>query len=103
MGKLKKFWDDHKVVICVVGGVVVVATAAYFLLKNKRPIVDLANKKAINWEPKADSSMTLEKVKEFLEANKETTAQFAIFREGPNPNEYVTIVMDNEFVIPGVS
>jgi hypothetical protein len=103
MNKIKKFWNDHKVIIYVIGGTIVVATLAYFLLKKKYPMVDLTGKNVICWKPENDKCMNLEKVKEFLDANKDSSAQLAIFREGPNPDEYIGIVMDDNFIIPGES
>lgn len=99
MSKFKKFWNNHKGIICFVGGGIAVATVVYLLYKQKGKIVDLSEKKVICWEPK-EGSMNLEKVKEILEANKDNSSQFAIFREGPNPTEYVTIVLSDDVILP---
>ena len=100
MKKLKDFWEENKARILIVGGGVVVITTAV-LLHQKGGVKLPKNAKYISWVPtKYDGTMNLERVKEVLEANKDNSSMFAIFREGPNPNEYVTILLDDTVVIP---
>lgn len=100
MKKLKDFWEENKAKILIVGGGVVVITTAV-LLHQKGGVKLPKNAKCISWVPtKYDGTMNLERVKEVLEANKDNSSMFAIFREGPNPNEYVTILLDGTVVIP---
>lgn len=99
MKKIKKFWDDHKVAICVIGGSIALTAVSYLLLKDKRFLLDITGEKDIHWEPD-NSFVSLERVKEILEANKDNLSQFAIFREGPNPAEYAVVTISNGVVIP---
>ena len=100
MKKLKDFWEESKAKILIVGGGVVVITTAV-LLHQKGGVKLPKNATRISWGPtKYDGTMNLERVKEILEANKDNSSMFAIFREGPNLNEYVTILLDDTVVIP---
>ena len=105
MKKLKDFWEENKAKILIVGGGVVVITTAVLL--HQKGVVRIPTEQRykeinfISWDPtKSGSTMNLERVKEVLEANKDNLSMFAIFREGLNPNEYVTIPLDATVVIP---
>ena len=93
MNKVKEFWKNHKKTICFIGGAVVLGTVILIIGKAKKDFVNISGKNCITWIP-GDQKMDLERVKEFLEANKDDASPFAIFKEGPNPNEYVTILLD---------
>ena len=98
--KVKEFWRKHKTKICVVGGTIVVGTVVFLITKDSKYKLDTRGKKIIYW-PDVDSGvMDIERVKSILEANKDNSSKFAIFREGPNPNEYVTILLSDGVVIP---
>lgn len=101
MSKLKNFWEKHKTKILVVGGVIVGGTIIYLLTKDSKYIskIDLRKSKAIVWPADYTGHMEFEKVKELLEANKDNVSQFAIFREGPNPNDYVTILLSDNVTL----
>ena len=106
MKKLKDIWKENKAKIMIVGsgvvGSVVVVITTAVLLHQKGSVKIPNGAKCISWVPtKYDGTMmNLERVKDILEANKDNSSMFAIFREGPNPNEYVTILLDNTVIIP---
>ena len=94
--KIKKFWEDHKLAICLVGGTVAITTGLYLHLNSntRKAVAELKGKSVLFWEPNKDPNkiLTLERVKEILDLNKDNLSQFAIFREGSNPMEYIVIV-----------
>lgn len=98
--KLQNFYKKYRKPIiitgCLVGtGVVVYLTKKYTIFP-KKEYVDMRGRSIISWDPGSGTgTMGLEKVKEILEANKDNGSCFAIFREGPNPNEYITIALDD--------
>lgn len=98
--KIKRFWDDHKLAICIVGGSAAIAATLY-LNRDKRKLMDITGKAAISWVPSHDPDkvLNLERVKEILDLNKDNLSQFAIFREGANPSDYTLIVTNiNGFI-----
>ena len=95
MNKLKQFWTDHKTKILVIGGGVVVATISYALFHNRKAISEFAGENVIHWVP-GNETMNLEEVKEILELNKDNASSFAIFREGPDPSKFVTILLSDD-------
>ena len=97
--KVKEFWRKHKTKICIIGGITIVGTVVFLITKNSKFRVNLKGKKAIIWDDINHGFMDLEKVKAILEANKDNSSRFAIFREGPNPTEYVTILLSDDVVI----
>ena len=92
--KIKKVWSEHKTEIIigaiVVGGVVTIIASGKWKLINSKNLVDYTGKKVISWKP-GNGVVNLEEVKEILEANMTTSTPFAIFREGPNPADFVYI------------
>lgn len=86
--------------ICIAGGAVITGTVIYVVTKRKFSLIP-KDQKVICWNPN-NSFFNLERVKAILDANKNTSAQFAIFREGPNLNEYAIIVTDGfqSFIAP---
>ena len=99
MKNIKDFYEEHKTKIWVAAGIVVVIGATIFAYTQGKGDSILKGKNAIMWKPGEDS-MTLDTVKEVLEANKDIASRFAIFREGPNPNEYITITLSEDFIYP---
>ena len=105
--KIKTFWSKHKVKICLVGGTIVTIIISCLVLKDGGKTVlhqngqkfDLTGHNIIHW-PSIPGSMSLSQVKEVLEANKDNASQFAIFREGPNPQDYVTIMLSDDVILP---
>lgn len=97
--KVKEFWRKHKTKICVVGGTIVVGTVIFLITKDSKYKLDLKGKKAITWKDEDNGFMDIERVKAILDANKDNSSRFAIFREGPNPNEYVAIMMSDDVVM----
>ena len=104
--KVKKFWEDHKweviSVTLIVGGAVVGTLAAKSIYKEctKKVLKDLnlEGKAIISWTPN-DSFMNLERVKEILDLNANNSSSFAIFREGPRPEDYACILLSNDVVV----
>lgn len=102
MKKVKEFYKKHEVTIkvagCVVGGIV-----GYNLLKRHftKNLLDLQGKNIITWDPNQPDAgvMTLERVKEFMDANANTSGGYAIFREGLNPAEYTCIYFDSNTIL----
>lgn len=96
--KIKKVWSEHKTEIIVgavvVGGTIAIIASGKWKLVKSKEFVDLAGKKMIYWKP-GNGTLTLDQVKEILDANVNTSAPFAIFREGPNPAEFICITFPN--------
>lgn len=90
MNKTKKFWNDHKTEICIVGGTIVIGAIAYAITKQNFWLIP-KNEKVIHWKGEG-KSFDLESIKLILDANKDSSTQFAIFREGPDPSKYAVIV-----------
>lgn len=101
MKKLKEIWKDHKKDILIIAGGTLLGTG--IVLGGKYLIdhgycVNMAGKDVISWTPNPNAgSMNLERVKEILDLNADNASQYAIFREGPNPNEYVCIILSEGF------
>ena len=93
--KVKEFWRKHKKKICVIGGTVVIGTAIAIITKDSKYMVNLKNKNAIVWGDNDSGFMDIEGVKELLDANKDNCSRFAIFREGPEPDQYVALIMSD--------
>lgn len=99
MEKIKNFWNEHKVQICVIGGVIVVGTVIYLVTKNSKYKLDTKGKKVIWWKDIDNGFMDIERVKDILDANNDNSSAFAIFREGPNPAEYSVIMLSDDVII----
>lgn len=97
--KVKEFWRRHKTRICIIGGTIVVGTVVFLITKDSKYRPNLKGKKGIFWDDVDHGFMDIEKVKAILDANKDNSSKFAIFREGPNPNEYVTILLSDDVVL----
>lgn len=100
--KIKRFWDDHKLAICIVGGTAAIAATLYLNRDKRRLMVmDITGKNAISWVPDSDPSkvLSLERVKEILDLNKDNLSQFAIFREGTKPTDYTLIVPNGNWFV----
>lgn len=104
--KVIKFCKDHKTEL-IIGGVLVGTFALGYLTKgkivniknSKKMLFDLKGKKALIWEGD-NGFMNLEKVKAILDANINNAEPFAIFREGPNPNDFICLTLGSDIVIP---
>lgn len=100
--QIKKVWAEHKKEIII--GAVVVGGVATVLITKKMTIAAGMEKmkglKSICWNPNQPGSgpMTLDRIKEILDLNAANTAQYAIFREGPNPADYICIMFDHDLV-----
>lgn len=97
--KVKEFWRKHKTKICVIGGATIVGTVVFLITKDSKYMLNAKGKKAIIWDDINNGFMDIERVKAILDANKDNSSKFAIFREGPNPNEYVTILLSDDVVL----
>ena len=106
--KIKQVWEDHKVAISaglVIGGAVVLTIAMKkYKLQMKDDILSsmrLKGKSWISWDPtKKAKFLTIEEVKKLLEANEQSEAAYAIFRESPKTMDYVCIALDDKLVWP---
>jgi hypothetical protein len=104
--KIKKFWKEHKEEILIgttiIGGTVVGVILTKKLYKACRMNIlkelNLEGKSTISWTPR-DSFMNLERVKEILDLNANNSSSFAIFREGPKPEDYVCILLSKDVVV----
>jgi preprotein translocase subunit SecF len=96
---VKEFWRKHKKRIFIVGGTIVVGTVVFLITKDSKYKLNFKDKKVIWWKDEDNSFMDIERVKAILDANKDNSSSFAIFREGPNPNEYVTILLSDDVVL----
>ena len=100
MNKIKEFYTKHKKVI--IGGVVVVVGigVSTIVLKKmpKKQMLDVTDKASITWKPDG-KTFNLEEVKKCLDANAESSAMFAIFREGPKPEEYAIIRLNDSAML----
>jgi len=102
--KTKSFVKDHKrgIVLtgCVVAGVI---TGVVLCKRFDKEMVDLGKqfcgKSVISWTETNNGFIDLERVKEILDANANNSAQFAIFREGPDPNAYIGILLSDDVII----
>jgi len=92
--KLKEFWKKYQVEILVTAGAGIIIGATYLLVRGNPNLHDMTGKAFISWKPE-NKFMTLERVLEILELNKDTAGQFAIFREGSDPLKYSCIVMND--------
>ena len=98
--KVKEFWRKHKTRICIIGGIIVVGTVVFLITKDSKYKLNTKGKKGILWNDVDNGFMDIERVKELLEANKDNSSSFAIFREGPNPTEYAAVLLSDDVVIP---
>lgn len=98
--KIKEFWKNNKKLL-MVGGTIVVGTAVFLITKDKGFKFE-AKEKSSTWWTGDDNGIPLniEKVKDFLELNKDSSSRYAIFREGPDPNKYVIILLSDDVVLP---
>lgn len=99
MNKLKKFWNDHKAVICIVGTTIVIGTAAALILKKYGNRFIPLDCTGVHWKDPG-TRMNLEKVKEVLEANKEIASRFVIVKDGKHANQYLTVISSDNFIRP---
>lgn len=102
MEKLKEFCKKHKKKLfigsCIISGVVVGIVIDRRLLKNKR-LIDITGKAAITWTPRHNGFMDLNRVREILDFNAGNSSSFAIFREGPDPDKYVCILLSKDVIL----
>ena len=96
---VKEFWRKNKKRIFIIGGTIVVGTVVFLISKESVHWLNTKGKKGILWKDEDNSFMDIERVKAVLDANKDNSSRFAIFREGPNPNEYVTILLSDDVVV----
>jgi hypothetical protein len=104
--KAKTFVKEHKkeimcagcVVGAIIGGVVIGKHINKTFVEYGK---EVAGKKVIMWNPSKDHGfMSLERVKNFMEANAGNAAPYAVFREGPDPDAFVCILLDDKAIIP---
>jgi len=98
--KIKDFCKQHKKVLIITGSVIGVTIVTILMAKGiikDKKMIDLTGESVIHWKPE-NKFMNLESVKEILDLNADNASQFAIFREGPNPADYVCIVLSEGFV-----
>lgn len=97
---IKDFYKKHKAVI--VGGVVVAVSCGVAIILTKKialkHTVNIKGKDAITWKP-GNRFSDLEEVKRTLDANVESSAVYAILREGINPNEYTIIQLNGTKIL----
>ena len=100
MNKIKEFYTKHKKVI-IRGVIVVVGIGVSAIVLKKMPkkqMLDVTDKASITWKPDG-KTFNLEEVKKCLDANAESSAMYAIFREGVKPDEYVMIALNGTEVL----
>ena len=97
--------DHQKEIVitgCVVAGII---TGVIIRKRFDKKWVDFAKgfngKSMISWTWK-NSFIDLERVKEILDANVNNSESFAIFREGPDPNAYVCVLLSDDVIIPEI-
>lgn len=100
MKKVVKFCKEHKkgllVTGCLIGATVVGVKIG--IKVGKRNVVDLTGRNVISWKP-GKEIINLDRVKEILDLNANSSAMFAIFREGVDPNAYVCIELNNTTLV----
>jgi hypothetical protein len=104
MKNIKEIWRDHKLGIVagigiatsVVIGIIAVAIISKQEYNNETKRLT-EGKNVISWTPN-NKFMNLERVKEILDLNADNASQFAIFREGPDPNAYACILLSDDVV-----
>ena len=98
MKNIKQIWKDHKTELAIAGCMVGAVIGLIVLHKvGTKKVVDCTGKNVISWKPEA-KSISLERVKEILDLNANSTAQFAIFREGLDPKAYECILLNDEVI-----
>jgi esterase/lipase len=99
MKNIKTFCKDHKKEIVVTGLVIGGVIATSFVTKRicTRGLVNAKGLNVLTWKtPKGTAN--LEYVKKFLDANAGNGEPFAIFKEGPDPDAYVSILFNDKIV-----
>jgi hypothetical protein len=96
--KIKTFWDKHKTKILIVGGATVVVGSYLIYKKFGVNVKNLKDNGTIIGKLD-DGVFSLEKVKEILDLNKDVNSMYAIFREGPNLDEYVLVMLDDNVIV----
>ena len=98
MDKLKKFCKDHKKEL-IVAGCVVGAIAIGLMTKGQsnKKFLDVTGKSYLTWYPTDNGFMSLERVKETLDANIGNSSKFAILKEGQDA--YIGILIDNDVIM----
>ena len=96
MSNFKEFWKKHKTKVLVVGGVIVGGTVMYFIMKDPKYIakINLLEKQMITWSANNKDNIGLERVKEFLDLNKDNPSKFAIARVDSEPSKYSIILLE---------
>ena len=95
MSKLKDFWKKHGTKVLVIGGVIVGGTVMYLITRDPKDAmkINLNKVQAITWPANARDNVCLEKVKEFLDLNKDNASKFAITRVDSEPSKYSVILL----------
>lgn len=102
--KVKKFVKDHekeiKIAGYVAGGIIVgIFVVKYANKKGAKKFFE--DHQCIAWPKNPDvAKANLDQVKELLELNTNNAASFAIFREGPNPNEFECVRLTQDLILP---
>ena len=108
MKNIKQIWNDHKlgivagigIVTSVIIGIIAVAVISKQEYNNETKRLT-EGKNVISWEPN-DNVIDLERVKELLDLNADNNETFAIFREGPNPKDYVYLTLSDNVVTEAI-
>ena len=93
---MKNLWKDHKKEI-IGGTVILVIGIAVGIAIHKKMVPNYTGKKVLSWVP-AKGALDLETVKKVIDLNATNDAAYAIFREGPNPADYICIFLDDKLV-----
>ena len=98
MKNIKQIWKDHKTELAIAGCMVGAVIGLIVLHKvGTKKVVDCTGKNVISWKPE-NNFMNLERVKTLLDLNANNAESFAIFREGPNPMDYVFITLSDKVI-----
>jgi hypothetical protein len=100
--EIKEFWKKHKKKIifvgCLAGAVTYGVLVSRQLGMEKRKFAHLTGKTVLSWV-QPEGFMNLERVKEILDLNAETSSSFAILKEGPDPNAYIAILISDNVLL----
>lgn len=96
--KVVQFVKQHKEII-IAGGIAVAGVALSYKLS--KPFLEYYGKSVISWTPSNDPTkvLSLSKVIEILEANKNLNTKYAIFREGSDPDKYIAIALNGSKIL----
>lgn len=99
MKTIKTFYKNHKKEILIGGLVIGGMIATSFVTKRicTRGLINTKEVNVLTWKtPKG--TIDLEGIKKFLDANAGNGEPFAIFKEGPDPDAYISILFNDKLV-----